>query len=638
MAEEHRNKRPTTGFGSSAFSYKESCESGSDDEDSMDVDGYAERTVDVDEEPAVDVDAEPTIDDIEVLKHPGFIPAKKAGSRGRFDFWFLVKSSGRRFGSKSPCKDEDAYLAAKAEHWAYAVAHWRETTAAPTGTVRRQLFNFGANVPNTVRQLFEVRGLPMTYSPQHGSLPIPESVLNTRFGKDINLDSGSGWSKQFLKVVDALLYHEIGALHHGDDLLPKISEAYAPARGNGGEAISRVDLAAMPHIKKMVKDVTDLKLRRARKLDIGHAAASLAMEFTKVEARDLLALDFTDREWQAAKTVLLDVLKLLTDENALQQLAHGSKEVTLSCGKKVTVPAALRVRVPSALYDDYVAALPALAPRLSKTVFLGVAKDVSTGKLTARVALDPIVVKAGQTIRLLLSLVDELTEVAEEVRTRVKKAIADCEVHLKCLGAHLVAARQACRGTEGDCDGCADHCLCFSFGDASGKDQTLPEVCPHPHRCVACSSLAIVGLELEALVKEAQNVAGPQEPNEAVRAPAHGGAGASAGQATAGPAGPPEGSDTAAAAAASERPQARTPEEDASTGAAAARVAAGLLAGAPLPEDGGGAPPPPERPRAAALEETAELIRRAFVYLKHYNAHEFRAAHESANLARLLEL
>ncbi|KAJ1461758.1 hypothetical protein M885DRAFT_506867, partial [Pelagophyceae sp. CCMP2097] len=70
MAEEHRNKRPTTGAtaqsrvvgavqtspgrrrrrsrragsGSSAFSYKESCESGSDDEDSMDVDGYAERT------------------------------------------------------------------------------------------------------------------------------------------------------------------------------------------------------------------------------------------------------------------------------------------------------------------------------------------------------------------------------------------------------------------------------------------------------------------------------------------------------------------------------------------------------------------------------------------------------------------
>ncbi|KAJ1460750.1 hypothetical protein M885DRAFT_509120, partial [Pelagophyceae sp. CCMP2097] len=97
MAEEHRNKRSTTGAtaqsrvvgavqtspgrrrqrsrragsGSSAFSYKESCESGSDDEDSMDVDGYAERTVDVDEEPAVDVDAEPTIDDIEVLKDPG---------------------------------------------------------------------------------------------------------------------------------------------------------------------------------------------------------------------------------------------------------------------------------------------------------------------------------------------------------------------------------------------------------------------------------------------------------------------------------------------------------------------------------------------------------------------------------------
>ncbi|KAJ1456167.1 hypothetical protein M885DRAFT_518235, partial [Pelagophyceae sp. CCMP2097] len=128
MAEEHRNKRPTTGAtaqsrvvgavqtspgrrrrrsrragsGSSAFSYKESCESGSDDEDSMDVDGYAERTVDVDEEPAVDVDAEPTIDDIEVLKDPGDQLKRREASEEKAKAKAAAKTAAFRAGGR-PC-------------------------------------------------------------------------------------------------------------------------------------------------------------------------------------------------------------------------------------------------------------------------------------------------------------------------------------------------------------------------------------------------------------------------------------------------------------------------------------------------------------------------------------------------------
>ena len=42
--------------------------------------------------------------------------------------------------------------------------------------------------------------------------------------------------------------------------------------------------------------------------------------------------------------------------------------------------------------------------------------------------------------------------------------------------------------------------------------------------------------------------------------------------------------------------------------------------------------------RLCVLEEMQELFARVFVSLNHYFAHEFRAAHESTNTARLLKL
>ncbi|KAJ1444288.1 hypothetical protein M885DRAFT_553329, partial [Pelagophyceae sp. CCMP2097] len=284
------------------------------------------------------------------------------------------------------------------------------------------------------------------------------------------------------------------------------------------------------------------------------------------------------------KSVLLGALKNLTDASALQQLAHGSKEVKLSNGETATVPAALLVKVAAATYAEYEAVTPKDG-RLSRTQFLLVAKAISSGKVDPQAALDPIVVKAGRVFRVLLSLVDELTDVCAERRDRVKKAIIECEAHLKGFIAHLAAARQSCGESDGGCDGCADHCLCYAFGNVSGKDHTLPGVCPRPHprRCVECSRLAIVEVEIEALVKDALDVADPQPLDEAAAA-------AAAAQ-------PPLDGSSAAGAGPlppAERPRARPPVDDASAAAGVPPPAGGGVAAAAA------APPPPERGASAA--------------------------------------
>ncbi|KAJ1452587.1 hypothetical protein M885DRAFT_526400 [Pelagophyceae sp. CCMP2097] len=247
------------------------------------------------------------------------------------------------------------------------------------------------------------------------------------------------------------------------------------------------------------------------------------------------------------KSALLGALKNLTDASALQQLAHGSKEVKLSNGETVTVPAALLVKVAAATYAEYEAVTPKDG-RLSRTQFLLVAKAISSGKVDPQAALDPIVMKAGRAFRALLSLFDELTD--------------ECEAHLKGFTTHLAAARQSCGESDGGCDGCADHCLCYAF------DHTLPGVCPRPHprRCVDCSRLAIVEVEIEALVKDALDVADPQPLDEAAAA-------AAAAQ-------PPLDDSSAAGAGPpppAERPRARPPVDGASA-----------AAGAPPPPAGGG--------------------------------------------------
>jgi hypothetical protein len=231
----------------------------------------------------------------------------------------------------------------------------RPSSPAPSSRLNPLAATF-VRKKTTARDLFVNRGFSLTYA--DGS-EIPKAILDTTFGKTIKFSapSRSSRAKVFLKIAEALVFHEskkttADMSEDGEQLWEVVVSRMMlkPEASSTEKTLTRDAAAKMPWALATAKTVRRLLETKKSKMEVGAAASGLATEFTRSQVLLYLDLDLSERTWRAARwhaaglgvgaSLKPEVVRRnfrtstksisaavasLTDVNALQRLAHGSR-------------------------------------------------------------------------------------------------------------------------------------------------------------------------------------------------------------------------------------------------------------------------------------------------------------------------
>ena len=184
-------------------------------------------------------------------------------------------------------------------------------------------------------------------------------------------------------------------------------------------------------------------------------------------------------------------LAFLNDPKFLQDVAYGSKPLTIGPGKVYEIPAVLRKYIPEKLWQEYQAKHSQIDAKgniiagtytgdLTKTDFIDTLKSSTGGQQKNHVALDDKSERYGhETFRLVEQVVDRLVEFDQaytDAGDKIKQLASDCHQHLKSnYRDHIQTASQV-----------GHHCLGHMFSTDDTDHRCPPSCNNHTKHCPEC--------------------------------------------------------------------------------------------------------------------------------------------------------
>ena len=217
-----------------------------------------------------------------------------------------------------------------------------------------------------------------------------------------------------------------------------------------------------------------------------------------------------------------DAISFIYSPDNMQQVAFGSKDITLSTGEVFEVPATMRTICREKLFDDYATARKDPQGKvwfgeanaqgsfryngLGRTTFLEAATHAAKGDLKQLGALDVVSEACGRqqfaqrrTIATTLATLCP-SACGGAMLEAVLKRINAVEIHIKRdLKAHL---------SHADAADCAWHCgnHCHAVPPDAAADGSRPSACEHEHThaCAECAELAALDQDMLIMLNAAE--------------------------------------------------------------------------------------------------------------------------------------
>ena len=432
---------------------------------------------------------------------------------------------------------------------------------------------------------------------------------------------------KLVRVTTALLHHLCASVH--DDAEALAALLMGDGELAGGARPPRKQMARQPWVLAVAKAVRLSIARGAPPGEVAQVASLLTTEFTLDEVKALVKLPLSPRQWRYARwhaaawgvgcsapveksrrlrfdaAKLRAVVKFLQSPANLHKLAHGERVVAVD-GEEITLPAGLRDQCREQLWrdwrDEHSDARGCYNGGIGRSAFLELSAKIAKGDLKSLAALDPVsVVHGSEAVKALCDYIDELGLAPANAEVAKGAALA-IKAHITNLQAHL--------GDE-PTSHIDSHCIACAVADPLSKDPTRPRPCgrEHTHRCADCDKLFVLEQALLDVVATKKTAA-----------------------------------LTPFAAAVADAAAAATTTPNLATAASPAVAAAKeWVAWAEAAKE---SKPPPSRsqaPAEVALRNAVELevllfgAHGCFASLKHWYAHELRAAHEAKVSERILE-
>lgn len=190
-------------------------------------------------------------------------------------------------------------------------------------------------------------------------------------------------------------------------------------------------------------------------------------------------------------------LEFISSPSVLQDVAFGTKTLTLSTGEKLTIPAAIRTVIPSRIVHMYKQhCLNSGVQHASDSTLYRILDACSASLQKSLKGLDNFTAEGSEAFDTMQHIIDVLGDhgVAEdEWLMSASRRLKDGKNYLKIdFKTHLALG-----------DWCADHCITYSLSDP--KNDKFKSDCEHEHdlACDRCEDLCDVLSEIEAEIHKA---------------------------------------------------------------------------------------------------------------------------------------